>query len=222
MNIIKTILKLAAGLIIGASAGMIFVTLGIVIFTDMSFDTFLHKLATINISDGITGGAIGVLSAIIAVPLLVLIHEGGHLVCGLISGYRFVSFRIFNMTLIKDNGRLRIKRYAIAGTGGQCLLTPPDKPDDKVPVILYNSGGVLANLLALIAALAILLTVELKTFVHEFILIFIFIDIIFIIINGVPMKVGGISNDAMNILSLSRNKLARRGFIMQLRANALI
>ncbi len=152
MNIIKTILKLAAGLIIGASAGMIFVTLGIVIFTDMSFDTFLHKLATINISDGITGGAIGVLSAIIAVPLLVLIHEGGHLVCGLISGYRFVSFRIFNMTLIKDNGRLRIKRYAIAGTGGQCLLTPPDKPDDKVPVILYNSGGVLANLLALIAA----------------------------------------------------------------------
>ncbi|WP_290375483.1 hypothetical protein [uncultured Muribaculum sp.] len=222
MNIIKTILKLAAGLIIGASAGMIFVTLGIVIFTDMSFDTFLHKLATINISDGITGGAIGVLSAIIAVPLLVLIHEGGHLVCGLISGYRFVSFRIFNMTLIKDNGRLRIKRYAIAGTGGQCLLTPPDKPDDKVPVILYNSGGVLANLLALIAALAILLTVELKTFVHEFILIFIFIDIIFIIINGVPMKVGGISNDAMNVLSLSRNKLARRGFIMQLRANALI
>ena len=36
------------------------------------------------------------------------------------------------------------------------------------------------------------------------------------------MKVGGISNDAMNALSLSRNKLARRGFIMQLRANALI
>ena len=54
MNIIKTILKLAAGLIIGASAGMIFVTLGIVIFTDMPLSTFLHKLATIKISEGIS------------------------------------------------------------------------------------------------------------------------------------------------------------------------
>ena len=53
MNIIKTILKLAAGLIIGASAGMIFVTLGIVIFTDMPLSTFLHKLATIKISEEI-------------------------------------------------------------------------------------------------------------------------------------------------------------------------
>ena len=84
--------------------------------------------------------------------LQTILHEGGHLVCGLLTGYRFVSFRIGSWMVQRENGRLRFHRYTLAGTAGQCLLAPPELTNGKMPYKLYNLGGVLANLLA--AALA--------------------------------------------------------------------
>jgi uncharacterized membrane protein YdbT with pleckstrin-like domain len=46
----------------------------------------------------------------IAIVIQVIIHESGHLVCGLLSGYRFLSFRIFNLVIAKENGRLKLKK----------------------------------------------------------------------------------------------------------------
>ena len=55
----------------------------------------------------------------------VIIHEGGHLIFGLMTGYKFNSFRIFSVILIKQNGKLKIKNISLAGTGGHgiCLST---------------------------------------------------------------------------------------------------
>ena len=33
--------------------------------------------------------------------LQAILHEGGHLVCGLLSGYRFLSFRVGSFTLLR-------------------------------------------------------------------------------------------------------------------------
>ena len=56
----------------------------------------------------------------LAAYLQIVLHEAGHLVCGLMSGYRFVSFRVGSITLFKDgDGKLRFKRFKLAGTGGQ-------------------------------------------------------------------------------------------------------
>lgn len=55
--------------------------------------------------------------------IVLIIHEGGHLIMGLITGYNFVSFRIGSFTIIKENGKLVSKKFNIAGTGGQCTLT---------------------------------------------------------------------------------------------------
>ena len=82
--------------------------------------------------------------------LQAILHEGGHLVCGLLSGYRFLSFRVGSFTLLRQNGRLVLRRFYLPGTGGQCLLEPPD--GDEVPFRLYNLGGGLANLLSALAA----------------------------------------------------------------------
>ena len=54
-----------------------------------------------------------------------VVHETGHLVFGLLTGYKFVSFRIGSIMLIKESGKLRLKLYNIVGTGGQCLMMPP-------------------------------------------------------------------------------------------------
>lgn len=50
--------------------------------------------------------------------LQIIIHEAGHLIFGLLSGYRFCSFRIGSLMWIKKEGKLQLKRYSIAGTAG--------------------------------------------------------------------------------------------------------
>ena len=54
-----------------------------------------------------------------------VLHEGGHLAAGLAAGYGFVSFRVGSWMVIRRAGRLRLVRYRLSGTGGQCLLSPP-------------------------------------------------------------------------------------------------
>ena len=53
-----------------------------------------------------------------ALTLQLIIHEAGHLVFGLATGYRFSSFRVFNLILLKEEGKLRFKKLSLAGTGG--------------------------------------------------------------------------------------------------------
>lgn len=72
----------------------------------------------------------------VAILMHIVIHEAGHLVFGLLSGYKFSSFRIFSFMWIKENGKIKLKRLSIAGTGGQCLMVPPDMTEGKFPVSL--------------------------------------------------------------------------------------
>ncbi len=98
---------------------------------------------------------------VIALWFEMLLHEAGHLVFGLMTGYRFVSFRIGNVMWMRAVSRIVLKRMRLQGTGGQCLMAPPETgPDGKRPYKLYLLGGVLMNLLtatlfALLAAFAV-------------------------------------------------------------------
>ena len=65
------------------------------------------------------------------------------------------SFRVFNLMWIREGGRIRLRRMSIAGTGGQCLMGPPDLKDGKMPVMLYNFGGAIFNLLFAVLALGL-------------------------------------------------------------------
>ena len=89
----------------------------------------------------------------ISIALQIILHETGHLIGGLLTGYKFCSFRIGNLQLQRENGALCFRRLKLAGTGGQCLMTPPEPVDGKIPVMLYNLAGPLMNLLAALLAL---------------------------------------------------------------------
>ena len=41
-------------------------------------------------------------SVLISIPLVTVIHEGGHLVFGLLTGYKFSSFRIMSFMWVKE------------------------------------------------------------------------------------------------------------------------
>ena len=51
-----------------------------------------------------------VVSLFISYLLIIIIHEAGHLVFGLLSGYRYLLFRIGSLTLIKRNNKFEFKK----------------------------------------------------------------------------------------------------------------
>ena len=157
----------------------------------------------------------------IAIILQIIIHEAGHLIGGLISGYKFSSFRVFNLMLLKENEGFKFKKLSLAGTGGQCLMIPPDPIDGKIPYRLYNLGGPIINLVTSLIFLVAYILVPNAKFISSFFLMLSIIGITFAIMNGVPMKFGGINNDGDNALSLGKNTYALKGFWVQMKVNEL-
>lgn len=162
------------------------------------------------------------ISLYIAIFLQTIIHEAGHLVFGLLSGYTFSSFRIGSFMWVKLNGKIQFKRYSLAGTGGQCLMVPPDMVDGKFPVVLSNFGGVIMNTVAALICLVLYLVLRSYTFVGAFLLMMTLVGVAEALINGIPLHMGAVDNDGMNACSLGKNKAALRSFWLQLKANAAI
>ena len=209
------------GFAVGILAGLAIAIVVEVGFSDVTFAEYVEKLGSARFSETAGAGLVGLLAFIVCMVLLVPVHEAGHLVAGLLSGYRFVSFRIFNYVIIRIDGKLRIKKYSIAGTGGQCLLLPPETPIDKVPTAWYNLGGVIANILVLPVLLP-LAFINGHPYLSVVVWVAILADLMLIIINGIPMKVSGAGNDAYNALLLRNNPVAKRGFIEALKSNAML
>lgn len=153
---------------------------------------------------------------IAVVYLQVIIHEAGHLVFGLLTGYKFSSFRIGSFMLVKEQGKSKIKRMSLAGTGGQCLMSLPELIGGKIPFVLYNLGGALFNFVA--GALSFLLYPLFKSTQYISLLFMLngIIGIAYALMNGIPMHIGPVDNDGFNTLSLSKNGEALRAFWVQL------
>ncbi len=155
-----------------------------------------------------------------AILLQIIIHEAGHLVFGLLSGYKFSSFRIFGWMIQKSRGKKEWKKFSLAGTGGQCLMAPPDLKDGKMPVMLYNFGGAIMNVISAALFLGLSFLLQEPSFLKVFLQFLVVTGIPFAVMNGVPMRMGPVDNDGKNALNLARDPEAARAFWIQLKANA--
>ena len=158
----------------------------------------------------------------VGIFLQIIIHEGGHWFFGKMSGYKFSSFRIGSFMWIKENDKLRFHRFNIAGTGGQCLMEPPELKDGKIPVILYNLGGSLMNGIASVGFLILHYVFLPAAYVPIILLMFSIIGFGIALMNGIPMRMGMVDNDGYNAWVLSHNKDAMRAFWIQMKANEQI
>ena len=149
----------------------------------------------------------------------IVIHESGHLIGGLLSGYTFSSFRIGSFMLLKENGKLVSKRLKIAGTGGQCLMAPPEMVDGKFPVVLYNMGGSVMNLFVSLLFVPVLIAAPKAGFLALFSFLMIGMGIISGLGNGIPMHTKTVDNDGYNAISLGKSKDAMRAFWLQMKMN---
>ena len=123
---VLSFLPLGIGMVAGGMCGLVMIKLG---------NGFL--LYSSSLWGYIVQYAVMLMLLLVILFLHTTIHEVGHLVCGLLTGYRFCSYRIKNVMLIRIKGAYKLKRYALPGALEQCIMAPPDMVDGKMPYMLY-------------------------------------------------------------------------------------
>lgn len=162
----------------------------------------------------------------------IIAHEGGHCIGGLLSGYEFASFRVFNIMIVKRNGKYLRKKFHLVGTGGQCLMAPPQPFRPDYPYRLYNVAGGLTNLIIAAICLAIAVPVVFAASVSSegqtLALILLILNPLIVagiycgVTNLVPMIIGGVANDGYNLTHLGKDPTARRILWLLLDVMAII
>lgn len=152
--------------------------------------------------------------------LEIALHEAGHLVFGLISGYKFSSYRFLSLMIHKRDGKIKLSKFSIPGTAGQCLMLPPEMKDGKIPVFLYNIGGVAFNLISVILMVAIMIIFRDIPLLAGTMLFGGMSALAMALLNGIPIKTDLVANDGYNAISLSKDPEAVRSFYYQMKINA--
>ena len=218
----KSIFKLLGSLLLGACIGLVFIIPVLALINGEPITDVIRTIFNNDIPKFL--GETLLLLAFVAVAFIlqIIIHEGGHLVAGLLTGYRFVSFRFMNYTLIRRDGRLQWRNFELSGTGGQCLMSPPDKPLEQIDTRWYNAGGVLANIITALIALLLIWAFDLPSWLNQFLAMMAIIGFAFALLNGIPMKVGGVANDGCNLFQLEKDLTTKKCFCDILEVNARV
>lgn len=142
-----------------------------------------------------------------------VIHELGHLVAGLLSGYGFISYRIGSFIWVKENGRIRLKRYALPGTAGEAMMMPPVKKQGTYPYLLYSYGGIIANfLVAILAMILFLLLRPNHELVVMFLVLFTLIGFFIGLYNVLPLQFTGTPTDGCTVRAMIEEGTNRDAF----------
>ncbi len=158
---------------------------------------------------------ITLLALYVSVFVHIILHEGGHLVFGLMTGYKFSSFRIGSFMWIKKDDKIVLRRFSLAGTGGQCLMSPPDITNDTYPYFFYNMGGCFFDLIFAGIAVGISFLCGNIGMLVLILRVFAVVGVALAIMNGVPMGI----NDGSNILAISKSVNARKAFWLMMKIN---
>ena len=201
VNLTGVIIPLACGAVIG-----IMIAFGIP--DDLSFMDYVIQLL------------VGIALILAAFYIQLIIHEGGHLLAGLMTGYHFSSFRIGSLMLLKNHEGYSFKKFSLAGTGGQCLMIPPDrKPDGTYPYKIYHIGGILLNIITAVMFFAAYLFILPENIIGDFSLYLAVTGVICALINGIPMHTSGITTDGYNALHIGNEPFALDAMWLQLKIN---
>ncbi|MEA4912955.1 MAG: M50 family metallopeptidase [Christensenella sp.] len=151
-----------------------------------------------------------------------IIHEAGHLVFGLLSGYRFSSFRVGSLMLFREDGHLRLKSFSLAGTGGQCLMIPPQGRENDFPFARYLLGGVWMNfLVGALFALLYLLTVS-GSLVSVLFGAIALTGFAVGLMNAIPLHMAMVDNDGYTVRSMRKDPQAVAGFYQMMQIHSQV
>ena len=87
MSSLKKIFKMILALCVGAIGGFLGVAVCIVMFTDTTFTEFFSTFKSVPLLKMAGAALAGIVAFVVSQLFLIFIHELGHLVAGLLSGY---------------------------------------------------------------------------------------------------------------------------------------
>ena len=150
----------------------------------------------------------------ICIFLQVIIHECGHLIFGLLSGYQFLSIRFYNFMWVKRNDKIVFKINKVPGTLGQCLMSI-DHYQEPFPFVLYHLGGVFNNLISSLISFIICLIIH-NPYLQSFCFSLGIFGLISALTNGLPLNIG-IDNDAKNVFNMMKYPITKYACFQQLK-----
>lgn len=151
----------------------------------------------------------------LAYSINICLHETGHMIFGLMTGYKFNSLRFGKLMLAKENGKLHFRRFHMPGTSGQCIMSVPEADAENMPVILYNLGGLMMNLMLFLIGAGMFLRMKASHPIAGMIcLMFALTSLVILITNGIPFSQLG--TDGANAMILYKDKNARVAFRNQM------
>lgn len=203
---VLSFLPLGIGMVAGGMCGLVMIKLG---------NGFL--LYSSSLWGYIVQYAVMLMLLLVILFLHTTIHEVGHLVCGLLTGYRFCSYRIKNVMLIRIKGAYKLKRYALPGALEQCIMAPPDMVDGKMPYMLYYLGGGLFNLLLSIVGFTGALFCKEGSGMLLFCMVLGIIGIAYALVNLIPMELSEGNNDGYNIRAIRKHPEEKRALWIQMK-----
>ncbi|MGB4661316.1 MAG: hypothetical protein WBI07_19240 [Mobilitalea sp.] len=155
---------------------------------------------------------------VVAYQIVLVVHEGGHAVFGILTGYKIIIFRIENIAFIQEEGRVHLKFYQSYGSAGQCVLCPPIvETGEDVPFALHTLGGIIGNIiLSIISVVLFLCSSNTNYIVELFLALLFFISLLSALMNGIPYNGVAISNDGYNFKLLRNSAQTRKSLYYQL------
>ncbi len=142
--------------------------------------------------------------------LVILVHEFGHLLCGLITGYQLISFRVLNMSICKNEDSLKLTLCKFHNSDGQCLMCPPDYKESKSPFFLYMIGGSLFDFAMFLIFFQLSQSLSLSYEIRMLLLVLAHIEFLGFIINIIPHRFNGVISDGLTVLLMLKDKNAVR------------
>ena len=140
-----------------------------------------------------------------------LVHEGGHFIGGVASGYKLLCLQLGPMNIVVGkNNKLSILWKG--SLSGQCVMLP--KHIENIRFKAYNMGGIIANAILMIFSFVLLL-------MDSFWTSLMFVELICVgvqkvIVNAVPHKTNSVPNDGYIIKILKKDKAIQKDYAMYL------
>ena len=184
--------------------------LGIILFASIhKFGFSLSAFFTTAVTIVLLG-----ISYYLSLASAVIVHEFGHLIFGLLTGYKFAAIGFAHHLFLRRDGRMRRFVYKLPGALGFCAMEVPDMKDGSFPFALYLSGGAFGNtFLALICVFAFVSGIGsgVLFFPHAF-LFPAFVNAYFAIVSILPIKTKFLNTDGKQLFDLLKHKNIRKSF----------
>ncbi|WBW96289.1 site-2 protease family protein [Oceanirhabdus sp. W0125-5] len=134
------------------------------------------------------------------------IHEFGHFVFGKKAKFKLLRYALGCLYWKNENNKIKFQVKIHKGCGGFCEMIPEKEPTKK-ELVWFIAGGVIFNSISLgILLLLKIFLIQKNSIFMDIVNGAIFINLVFIISNALPIKMENISTDGRVIYSLLRNK----------------